>query len=353
MKKYSILFLSFVLSAFLFVTSCGNDGDNNANGDSTDVVVDVNEFEVLVEYIEANGDFINGDQVPAMIKASEVYENIDNVKYKVIDIRGEVDFLTGHIANATNVKMADMVDFFENSIIPADYDKISIVCYSGQSASFTAGVLRILGYDNVYAMKFGMCSWNPIFAQNIWSAKISGDYEDQLETAGNVMNPAGDHPTLNTGLTDPQEILRARAIDALSNPYKTHLVKAEDLFVNGSQFYIINYWPVANYDLGHIPGSIQYTPKQSLASGASLYTLPIDKPVVTYCYTGQHAGFVTAYLSILGYDAKSLGFGANSFMHNILKDNDWHAFGDGAIHDYEYIEEEVDPNAVSDGPSCG
>ncbi|MBN2662587.1 MAG: hypothetical protein JXR68_02960 [Bacteroidales bacterium] len=352
MKKYSVLFLSFILTAFLFATSCGSEGDNSTNGDST-ATVEVNEFEVLVQYLETNGNFINGDQVPAMISATDVYENIDNAKYKVIDLRGEVDFLSGHIDHATNIKSADLIDYFENQIVPADYDKIILVCYSGQSASYATSVLRILGYDNVYALKFGMSSWNPVFAQNLWSAKISSDYEDQLETAGNAMNPAGDHPTLNTGLTDPQEILKVRAQAALESPFSSHLVKAEDLFVNGNQYYIMNYWPTDKYDQGHIPGAIQYTPKQSLASTASLYTLPIDKPVVTYCFTGQHAAFVTAYLTILGYDAKSLGFGANSFMHNILKANDWHAFGDGAINNYEYIEEEVDPNATSDGPSCG
>lgn len=353
MKKYSVFFLSFLLTAFLFVTSCGSDDGNDATtDDANDVAVDVNEFEVLVEYLETE-DFINGDKIPSMIKASEVYENVDNAKYKVIDLRGQVDFLSGHIAHATNVKMADLITFFESDIVPTDYDKIVLVCYSGQSASYATGVLRLLGYDNVFAMKFGMSSWNPVFAQDMWSKKVSSDYEDQLETAGNPMNQAGDHPTLNTGLTDPIEILKARAQAALESPYKSHLVKAEDLFVNGSQYYIMNYWPAEKYDQGHIPGAIQYTPKQSLKTTASLYTLPIDKPVVTYCYTGQHAAFVTAYLTILGYDAKALGFGANSFMHNILKTNEWHAFGDGAIHDYEYIEEEVDPNAVNDGPSCG
>ena len=167
------------------------------------------------------------------------------------------------------------------------------------------------------------------------------------------MNAAGDYPVLSTGKTDPKEILIERAKFALSNPFKTKLVKAEDLFVNGDQFYIMNYWPAAKYDVGHIPGAIQYTPKESLASTAFLNTLPTDKPVVTYCFTGQHAAFVTAYLTILGYDAKSLGFGSNGFMHNILKENEWHAFGAKAIHDYEYVEEDPSNAQSNEGPSCG
>lgn len=345
------MFLTVVLSAFMFF-GCGNGNEGKDN--NADSVAKVNEFEVLIKYLEENGNFINSDAVPAMIGADVVYENVDNAKFKVLDLRGQVDFLTGHINHATNVKTEDLLTYFENDIVPSDYEKIILVCYSGQTASYATSILRIVGYDNVYAMKYGMSSWNKKFAENMWSAKVTSDYVDQLETAGNAKNQKGDHPTIETGKTDPKEILMERAQIALSAPYKTKLVKAEDLFVNGSQYYIMNYWAAEKYDMGHIPGAIQYTPKKSFITTADLYTLPIDKPVVTYCYTGQTAAFVTAYLTILGYDAKSLGFGANSFMHSILKANEWHAFGAGAIHDYDFIEEEVGDDVANEGgPSCG
>ena len=43
-------------------------------------------------------------------------------------------------------------------------------------------------------------------------------------------------------------------------------------------------------------------------------TIPADKPVVVYCSTGHNSAFATAYLRLLGYDARTLKFGNNGFM---------------------------------------
>ena len=59
-------------------------------------------------------------------------------------------------------------------------------------------------------------------------------------------------------------------------------------------------------DPGHIPGAIQYTPKESLMLEEDLKTLPIDKQIVVYEYAGMTSAFVVAYLRVLGYDAKSI-----------------------------------------------
>ncbi len=63
---------------------------------------------------------------------------------------------------------------------------------------------------------------------------------------------------------------------------------------------------------------MQYTPKESLKLSADLKSLPTDKPIVVYCYTGQTSAYVAAYLRLLGYDARSLMFGANSMMYDIM-----------------------------------
>jgi hypothetical protein len=52
-----------------------------------------------------------------------------------------------------------------------------------------------------------------------------------------------------------------------------------DVFNNLNNLFIINYWPAAHYlDPGHIPGAMQYTPKESLKSTKDLLTLrPTNK----------------------------------------------------------------------------
>lgn len=357
MRQFKFYLLAFLLPTLFIFTSCGNPGEqSDATTDSLTVeTTSINEFEILVNYLEENGNFINSKSVPAMIKSKEVHENMGNEKYLVIDLRKQGAYNKGHIEGAINVKTSELINYFENEINTSDYEKIALACYSGQSASYATGVLRLLGYDNVYAMKFGMSFWNSSLAEGVWMKHISSDYQNQLETTANPKSPAGDYPTISTSNSDPKEILKARAQVALSQSYKTLLVKADEMFSNGSSYYIMNYWPDAKYTAGHIPGAIQYTPKKSLSTTADLATLPTDKPVVTYCFTGQHAGFVTAYLTILGYDARALAYGANSFMNNTLIENEWHPFIGEKVHNYELTEPTIeDDNAeiVEEG-GCG
>ncbi|MBN2669155.1 MAG: hypothetical protein JXR60_07990 [Bacteroidales bacterium] len=358
MKKINFYLISLLVATLFFFNSCGNSTNTEATDDAAQTeVAAVNEAQILVDYLEANGNFINSDNVPAMIKATEVHENLENPKYLVVDIRKANDFAKGHIANAVNVKAKDMIVYFENDIKPADYDKIALVCYSGQTASYVTSVMRLLGYNNVFAMKWGMASWNMPFGEK-WLSHVSNDLADQLETNVNAKPAAGNLPTLSTNQTDPKAILKLRAKEVLSTPFSDVLVKAPELFTKGSAYYINNYWPMPKYEAGHIPGAFQYTPKKSLDTKADLLTLPTDKKVVTYCFTGQHSAFVTAFLRILGYDAYTLGFGANSFMNSVMqeKGEGWNAFTQKEVHDYEVVEEKVEEGAVVEeegGGSCG
>lgn len=72
--------------------------------------------------------------------------------------------------------------------------------------------------------------------------------------------------------------------------------------------------------LGHIPGAKQYTPKADLKLATNLKTLPANQPVVIYCWTGQTSAAVASVLRVLGYDAKSLLYGSNSMIYDVLLD---------------------------------
>jgi len=340
MRKLSFQFIGLFLITSLLIVGCRQ---NKKTGIKTPTVekVAVDEFKVLATYLESNGDFINSDYVPAMIATKEVFENKGNAKYKIIDLRKKEDYAAGHIENAVNVPSKNMLDYFENTLTPRDYEKIAFVCYSGQSASYTTGIMRLLGYDNVFAMKFGMSSWNKDLAKSKWSKNITNDYADKLEKTANAKANKGAYPVLKTGKTKAINILEERAKIALAIPYKTLLVKAPALFENPSNYYTVNYWPEKKYNMGHVPGAVQYTPKKSLGTASELATLPIDKEIVTYCYTGQHAAFVTAYLQVLGYNAKALAYGANSFMNGVMKEKGkkWHPFSAKKIGTYELVNE--------------
>ncbi|REE82179.1 rhodanese-related sulfurtransferase [Lutibacter oceani] len=295
------------------------------------------EFELLVKYLEENGNFINSDLAPAIILASEIKDNVKNDKYLVLDIRSESWFEYGHIKNAKNAVGPELLNYFENEIDPSNFDKITIVCYSGQSAAYYASLLRIAGYNNVYSLKWGMSSWADEFAQNIWVKNSTNTYADQLETTVNTMPEKGDIPIIETGKIEGKEILKERIKEAFAKPYKEYIVKAETVFENPSDYFIVNYMDEEKYNFGHIPGAVQYQPK-TLATSTNLNTLPTNKKVLVNCLTGQNAAYTVAYLNVLGYDVANLGYGSNSYMNTVLTEKGWEGFNSEEIQNYPVVE---------------
>lgn len=290
-------------------------------------------FDSLISYIERSGDFINSPYVPAMISAGELYTKLDS-NVLVIDMRSTEEFASAHIPNSVNVPFTQMLNFFENKINPPCFTTIALVCNAGQTASYATSILRFLGYDNVYALKWGFSSWHKETAQTRWLARRSSKYSEVLQREANRKSPAGEFPTIETSERYGFAILRERAHKLFAEDFNPITITADTLFEAGQNFYIANYWPEPLYNIGHIPGAIQYQPKKSLKRTEQLNTLPLDKTIVVYCFTGQHSAFVTAYLRLLGYDALTLVYGANSFMHSVMvKENTGNAFTEEEIYD--------------------
>ncbi len=333
MKKLSIFLAAVLISTATLFSSFTTKNDISKNSPLSAV----DEFETLLNYLEANGNFINSDAAPALVLADEVKKNLKNSKYHIVDVRSDTWYEYGHIKNAVNVPTTDLLNYFENKIKSKDFDKIVIVCYSGQSAAYFTSLLRLAGFDNAYSMKWGMSSWRADFAEKSWGKNVKNDFAGKLETTDNAKPEKGSHPALNTGKTEGKDILRARLEKAFATPYKESIIKSADVFATPADYFTVNYCAKDRYDKGHIPGAIQYQPK-SLSSESDLYTLPTDKRIAVYGLTGQNTAYVVAYLGILGYDAGNVAYGANSFMNKELKSNGWDAFTKKSINMYPVIE---------------
>lgn len=334
MKNTRIYWLYLLMSLFI-ITSC-NKEDDPAPAPA------INESEVLATYLESTNsplmkDFVNTD-MPTIMPASEVKTLNTTGQVYIIDIRSEADFNTGHIENAHNVALGDILTHIKGVDL-SSYTKVAIVCYTGQTAGFAASILRIMGYDKVFSMKWGMCSWNADFAGKWNTAIANGNaYATQFTADPTEKGPKGDMPVLSTGATDGQAILEARVAAVLTEGFSPAAISNAGVFADLSSFYIVNYWPANHYDNpGHIPGAMQYSPKESIKLATDLRTLPADKTIVVYCYTGQTSAFLTAYLRLLGYDAKSLLYGANGMIYDKLGDMGLTTFSDSQIMGYDYV----------------
>nr|WP_319271894.1 rhodanese-like domain-containing protein [uncultured Draconibacterium sp.] len=341
--KPILRFLS--LAAFVFLISCSG-GQKKAEQAESSVKETIPKAEVnaeaklLLKTLNEMGDYANSRNFPSLIKPSSVYEELDG-NIQIIDVRNEEAFNDGHIKGAVRVDFSDVPDYLSNGIKPFEYDKIVVVCYSGQISSYAASLLRLAGYGNVYAMRWGMSGWNNHFAESAWLANIGSDFQDQLVTEEFEKAPETDFPKLNTGKTSGDELLQQRIEALFAAGYRDALVKAADVFADPEQYYTINYDRKDKYESGHIPGAVRYKPGGTLGIVSEMQTIPVDEEVVLYCNTGHNSGFATAYLRLFGYDAKTLTFGNNAFMYDKMKEEEsslsWLPFTEAEIHDYPYV----------------
>ncbi len=327
MRRINPYLILFVLPLFVFAVGCEKDDDTTAPEA-------INEAQVLVDYLEANGDYLN-TSAPSIVSAEAVRTtqlSAPTTQY-LIDIRSASDFSAGRIDGAVNVTSANLLTHVQG-INASGYARIVIICYSGQTAGWGAMALRVMGYSNVYSLKWGMCSWDSTFATTRWLSNMLNTRAPQFETTAHAKAAAGSLPTLTTGKTTGAEILEARVQAVLTEGYSAASVSNGTLFTNLTGYYIVNYWPESEYLAGHIPGAVQYTPKADLKSSTFLKTLPTDKPVAVYCYSGQTSSFVAMYLRLLGYDGKSILYGANAMIYDTMPGTKFTA---SEIKGYPYV----------------
>lgn len=323
MKK---LLYGLIVPAFLFAGCSGNKpADKAAGSQSAETVTTVQperqpvtpgtETTLLLNDLKENGNYVNSKDFPSLIKASIVHESLGK-NIHIIDIRTPDKFAEGHIKGAVNKKFEDLPSYFESGIKPFEFEKIIIVSEDGSVGSYTTSLLRLMGYGNVYAMRWGMSAWNMDYAKKGWLKDVSGKYEDKLEKTSNEKVPGTSMPDLKTGLTTGPDIAAARFKKLFSEGTANVTVTADEVFADPSKYYIINLERKDKYEDGHIPGAFRYKPEATLGFPEEMASIPSDKIVVVYCGTGHNSGFATGYLRLFGYDARTLRYGNNSFMHN-------------------------------------
>ncbi len=293
-------------------------GCRQARNETRHPVASVAETALLLDYLEQNGNLINGPFLPALIGPEEVYGRLQASNMLVIDLRTPEAFSRGHIPLSVNVRPDAILDYFEQQIDPPAFGQIVLVCNNAMLSGYVNAILLFLGYDNVLSLRNGLSSWDMDIASNYWLKAMSDSLEGRLETTPHPKAPAAELPAIATGESSGYRILRARAREVLSIQAADINVPVTRLLENPEAYYIVNYWPQALYESGHLPGAVQYAPKYSLHSSTYLNTLPAGKPLVVYCFTGHHSAYVTGFLRLLGYQAYNLPYGANSFIHSTM-----------------------------------
>ncbi len=305
----------------------------------------VNETQILLDFFETERDYLHTGG-SFIITAQDLRVNLLTRKEQqyLIDVRSPEAFAKGHIEGSIHVDIHDVYNHVK-SIDSEAYENIVLICFAGQATGYLTSLLRAAGYANTVSLKYGISSWNHVFAEDSWLKNISSArMAEFVHTESPPKNEPGPLPRLNTGKTEPLEILEARLERLFAEGFGPimvgHCCLFHDFYANGG-YYIINYWAPDLYrKQGHVPGAVNYPPAtQPFRSENDLLTLSTEIPNVLYCFTGQTSAYVAGYLKILGYDARSLLFGANAMIYDRMRQNNVpNTFlPDKEIMNYDYI----------------
>lgn len=314
MKKINLLkFVMIIISALMIVTT-GCKKDENPSPT-------VDKYKVLTEYMKANNLDLNNMSDAWVVDAATVNTNgISN--YYIIDIRSAADFALGHINGAVNTTLSNILTQAANN----GGKTILVVCYTGQTAAYGLVALRLSGFPNSKILKWGMSSWNTVFDK--WTANVSNQAigHTNWSTTNTIKTPVTfSTPTITANASTGPEILAERVNAMLAAGMQG--VNAIDVLTTPSNYFINNYWAETDVNTyGHIKTAYRLKESLTLANDG-FKNLDKDATIVTYCWTGQTSALISAYLTVLGYNAKTLKFGANNMIHSQLQANKWTSSG--------------------------
>jgi len=305
MKK--ILFLLAV--SLMVFTGCKKEEVTPTTGDS---------FKTLSTYLVAQ-DLDLPDMLSSWIVARPAAGDLTTFlgAYDILDIRGASDFSAGHIEGATNTSLANILTAAQSTTKP-----ILVVCYTGQTASHAVIALRLSSYKNAKVLKWGMSGWAASFS-GPWESNSGDANGNAAATSGNWEAKPGNitatgsfaYPEYTTTSTDGAGILEERVTKMITNGFKG--VPSTTVLTTPSDYFINNFWAAADVEVnGNMTGAYRIKPLS--LENEEVKGLDPSKTIVTYCWTGQTSSMITAYLNVIGYNAVSLKFGANSMIYSDL-----------------------------------
>ena len=324
MKKLALLLIGLLMVPTLLLTSCDRGDDP-----SDQKVVSTPAFTLMTDYmvqnnLDINNILTNTDGEKFVAAPPATVDLVDGFlsKYYIMDIRNSTDFLVAHINGAKNVPFADILTDAANATKP-----ILVVCYTGQTACYATGLLRMYGYAHTFALKWGMSGWNSSNATP-WNNSIGNPAQGHTNwiNTGAPTNIVYEAPTITSLSTNGETILKERVEAIVALGFQG--VNGTNVLANPGNYFINNYFSETDYlGFGHINGAYRINPLK-LADDSYLGLNPANNAkVVTYCYTGQTSAVITACLRVLGYDAYSLKFGMNALYNSnpVWTSNKWSA----------------------------
>ena len=341
MRYRLIIFFLFIS---IFQSGCMEDSfmPNSPPLDDTD-------SNKLLAYVNAQGYFRKLHGEPYLVTPNIVAADLN--AYHIIDLRSHEDYLNGRINGAINVSKDSVITYLEN-LNNTENQTILFVCSDGQISSYVQCLVGLYGFNNLATLKYGMASWNIDFA-SVWTNNIRSIpntnveypldnnliYLEERYSLPGIELPSGDNITqrVNKSIKDllasptkiSSDIMDEQTIFCNFPDVFQHFNYQSEVFDN---IMLICYGTKSVYSLypskfleqpSHPKNTwwIEIPLQYDYRVASSVHYLANDKPLVIYSTDGHSSAFMVALLRLLGYNAKSMLYGLNSFQHDGMISN--------------------------------
>lgn len=294
LKKSRVLLLMAVVLSVVTLSACstGTDGSEETSAVTT-------EPSVVEETV--NDYFAN---MPEDVHKIDQVAFVDKVKageeMTILDIRSADAYAQGHIKGAISMPWGP--NFAENlTKIPND-KPVRLYCVTGQTAGQTVVLLNVAGFD----AKSVNLGWN------LGISKVEG-VDAVIETTPNAFD-ASVNTEIDADIQKAVEDYYTGLTKVAETTYANYKITEENakaaLDAKDDSIVFLDVRKAEDFAKGHIEGAVNIPFGKGMETQFS--TLPMDKTIIVYCYTGQTAGQTVAGLRLLGYDAVSLNSGAGT-----------------------------------------
>ncbi len=338
-------FKLFAIILISFFPGCLSDIENPT------INFELQEEAKILHYLESNGDFANSEFAPAIINPQVLFYNLQS--YFILDIRDSNEYLFGHIENALNVTSENLYEITDSLYSLQTGKKIVVVCGDGQASAYFTCLLRLANFENVFCLKYGMAYWNIDFSLQ-WLSVLGEDLDSHKYDNVNYLKlPISNLPKYNfpASIKSTEEKVLYRIKEVIKNGFKQNInytpnfdagTKSTHLKICYGVEKLYNYPPRDLGFYGHTAGTLWYSiyPNSDFKSSEDLQTLPAEQKILIYSGDGQSSACMAAYLTVLGYDVKTLLYGGNQLFYSrmrldpLLQDE---AFKSEEIMNYPYV----------------
>ena len=337
-KKFFVPILISHLLAFIFA-SCLEDPSQ------PDIEKEISDAAMLLKYFESRGNIINTKIAPPTFSASDIITYSEFIT--LIDLREKERFQMGRIPNSVNVQRDSIIDYVQNTA--GDSNLVVLISETGELAAYVTSIFWLMGYYNVYSLNFGIGAWHEDFGNKII---------DEMETRSAMITPELTNDEFAKSDFSPLPQLKlgdlnniGEIVESLGREVLDDQIIINNLDERENDSYLICYGNLNLYKAharegptpgrGHPLGAVHYQHAliYDLESISNLQTIPSNKQIIIYSFSGQLAAFTVAYLRILGYDAYSLRYGGSQIVYERLLWNEFtrdDIFSVEDIMNYEY-----------------